>query len=113
MTNHSITANSFWLWGGLVGLMIPTALFALFQVLGCFRVAFGEHLLTTALIIAISVLELPTVIIGRALHLPIENGGAAFVIFDLSPFGHMLAIVFWVFVGLLIGYTIDRILSVK
>src|SRR5665213_3644239 len=111
MINHSIMR--FWFWGGLTGLLFPLALFVIFQILKCFRIAFGEHLLSALLIFTIAILELPVIIVGRALNLPIETGGVAFIPYELSPFGYVLVIIFWIVVGSLIGYIIDRILPVK
>jgi hypothetical protein len=113
MADLPITSNNCWLWGGLAGGVIPTVLLVLFQLLACFRVAFGEHLLTSLLIMVICIAELPAVIVGRALHLPVENGSIAQIMFDLSSFGCLLAIVFWALSGSLIGCAIDRILSVR
>jgi hypothetical protein len=107
MANHLITQR--WLWGGLIGLLVPGALFALFQILCCYRIAFGEHLLSALLVFAIAYLEMPVVIIGRALNLPIESGEVAFIMYSLSPFGFVLVLVFWMSAGLLFGCVVDRI----
>ncbi len=114
MSDHSKTR--YWLWGGLAGLLLQLALFALIQSLYCFHIDFGcgiNSVLAITVILVVVILELPVVIIGRTLNLPIETGTPAFMVCNLTLFGYVLVAVFWTLVGLLIGYLIDRRLSVK
>ena len=111
MTNHFMTR--FWLWGGLTGLLFPLASFALLSV--CQRTTSG--IVLAFLLFTVFSLEAPTVIIGRILHLPIEIDNEIsdpiFIAYQLSPFGYILVLVFWICVGLGIGFVIGKILSAK
>lgn len=111
MIPHTITR--FWLWGGLAGLFLPLSLFAIFQIVARFRIAFGEHLLSALLLFILALVELPVSIFGRALNLPLETGSAAFMIVDLTPLGYVLVLAFWAIIGSLIGITADKILLLK
>jgi hypothetical protein len=111
MTNHTITR--FWLWGGLTGLLLPIVPSVLLTVLSCLPIALGQNFLGVLVIFSLAILEWPAVSIGRMLNLPIESGSPAFIICSLTPFGYILVVVFWIFVGLLVGSAVDRILSVK
>ncbi len=111
MINYAITR--FWLWGGITGFLLPMTLFAIFQILARFRIAFGEHFLSALLLFILALVELPVSIFGRALNLPLETGSAAFMIVDLTPLGYVLVLAFWIIVGLLIGTTVDKILLLK
>ncbi len=99
--------NEFWLWGGFYGFLIPAALFTLFQIMICFRVAFLDFLFSTWLIFAIAFMEMPPVSAARALNLPIENGGAAFIMCDLNALGYLFVLLFWTVVGVFLGFLGD------
>lgn len=105
--------NRFWLQGALIGLLIPLILFGLFMMLNSFNIAFGANPLTALLIFALAFVELPIAIIGRTLGLPIEAGGAAFLIYDFTALGYILTIMFWALTGVLFGWFIDRKTSQK
>jgi len=98
----------FWLRGGLVGLFTPFILFGLFLILNSFNIEFGSNPITSLLIFAMAFMQLPAVVIGRALGLPIETGGAAFILYNFTIFGYILTIFFWVLIGVLFGWIIDR-----
>lgn len=105
--------NRFWIRGGLIGTAIPLVLFGLFQQLNSSGIAFGENPLTAFLVLALAFMELPTAIIGRTLGLPIEAGGAAFLIYNFTVLGYILTITFWALVGVLFGWIIDKKISRK
>ncbi|MDD4957610.1 MAG: hypothetical protein PHH49_07915 [Candidatus Omnitrophica bacterium] len=102
-------AKRYWLRGALTGLFVPMALFGIFLLLVLMDFEFGRIPLTKMVVSAIAVLELPIVYIGRALELPIEVGGAAFLIYDFTVLGYVLMVAFWVVVGMFIGCLLDNI----
>ena len=90
-------------WGGLIGLLVPLFLTAVYFLLAASKIALGEHLATGFPIIALALLELPVVSIGRTCGLSIETAGIVFIPFNLNGFGYTLLTMFWTGVGLLIG----------
>jgi len=95
--------------GGLIGISVPAILFSLFLILGSFRIAFGEHPLTAILIFAIALLELPVANIGRALNLPIEETGVAFILYNFNMLGYIFMFIFWASIGVILGLIISKI----
>ena len=59
------------------------------------------------LVFFISALEIPVITIGRCFNLPIEDGGVAFIMYSLNPFGYALVLLFWTVVGLMVGFGVD------
>jgi hypothetical protein len=106
MTGHRANTQ-FWLRGGLTGLLFPGSLLGLLEILTCLRIAFWENFLAWYLLFAISLMEMPVVIIGRRLNLPIETGGVAFLLYELSPVGYFLVFLFWGLLGLILGCMVD------
>lgn len=93
-----------WLRGGIIGLLLPIALFELFYFLVNIL---GSNLITGLLMVIIALLELPAATIGRLLKLPIESGGTAFGFYDFTVYGYTLTLIFWVAIGMLFGWLMD------
>ncbi|MDP2905290.1 MAG: hypothetical protein Q8O22_03185 [Candidatus Omnitrophota bacterium] len=100
--------KNLWLRGALIGLFVPLFLFGIFLILTGFNVEFGRHPLAGLIIIALAILEMPVAIIGRSLGLPIETGGAAFLLYQFNALGYILTIVFWVSAGAFLGWLVDK-----
>ncbi len=92
-----------WMRGALIGAGTVTALAVLFLILNLFGVPFGQVPPLGLLVVALSLITMPVSIIGRVLHLPLENGGAAFMIADLNALGCAAVVLFWALVGALIA----------
>jgi hypothetical protein len=97
-----------WLLGGLIGLFIPLILFGLFLILNSFGTSFGGNPITALLVFAIAFIQLPIVIMGRTLGLPIETGGEAFIMYNFTPLGYILTVIFWTLLGALCGWIINK-----
>ena len=89
--------------GGATGLGLPSCLFLVFSILNSFGIAFGENPATSALVIAIALLEIPIALVGRSIGLPIESGGDAFILFDFNTLGYVLVDMYWMAIGILTG----------
>ena len=96
-----------WFKGGLIGIFVPIILGGIVLLLISLKIPLGENPITPIFVIALCLLELPTVIVGRGLGLPIENGGAAFLLYDFSALGYILTIIIWALIGALIGLCLD------
>src|SRR3990167_8401544 len=96
------------LYGGLIGFFIPAALFGILSALSTLDIEFARNPVTYSLVIGLTLIELPMVALGRSLRLPIENGGAAFMLYDLNVFGYILILLFWAFAGALLGLIFYR-----
>lgn len=101
-------AKRYWLRGALIGLFAPSCLFGIFLILAGLNIEFGRFPLAGLIIIALAIFEIPVAIIGRSLGLPIETGGAAFLLYEFNALGYTLTIIFWIFVGAFIGWLIDK-----
>ncbi len=101
--------TSFSFWGGMIGFMLAVVPLVLFQIFSSFRVNLGDNLIGPILIFSIAILQIPIVFLGRMLKLPIESGGVAFIMCNLSPFGNLLLVVFWTVIGVLLGRVLDKI----
>ena len=71
----------------------------------------SENPIGMFLLFALALLEIPAVIIGRALKLPFENGAAAFLVYDLNLLGYALVVVFWGLVGTAAGVILQTLRS--
>lgn len=99
--------KKYWLRGGLIGLGVPLALFGIFTILAGLNIELGRFPLSELIVFALVIMELPAAIIGRSLGLPIETGGAAFLLYKFNALGYVLTLAFWIFVGAFIGWLID------
>jgi hypothetical protein len=70
-------------------------------ILFCFIPYIPVNLVLFPLLIVAIFVEVPAVTVGRALNLPIESGGAAFMLYNLSPFGYRYVSMFWLAAGLI------------
>ncbi len=68
-----------------------------------FHIEMGRYFVSQVLVFGVHLLEMPVVILGRSQGWPIEKGGAAFIIFDLSTVGYSLVFLGWTLVGILVG----------
>ena len=93
--------------GALFGLIVPVILFGIFSILSHLNVEIGKSPLSVLIIFTLALLEAPIAIIGRSLNLPIETGGAAFILFQFNAFGYFLTLLFWTLVGLFVGWLIS------
>ena len=100
--------NKLWLKGGLIGFLIPLFLLALNTILNSFHSELSGNPIAPFVIFALFLLELPIIFIGRALKLPIETGETAFIMFNFTPLGYILTMVFWAAVGAFFGWIADR-----
>ena len=96
----------FWLRGGLIGLFIPLSLFGLFMLLRIFNVQIRG--ITVFLVFTMFIMQVPIATIGDLLKLPINAGGAAFILSDFNVLGNILVLIFWSIAGALIGWIVDR-----
>jgi hypothetical protein len=94
--------------GGLIGLLVPLILLVIFKVLAGLNIELGRFHLTALIVFALAILELPVAIIGRSLGLPIETGDAAFIFYEFNALGYVLTAIFWILVGVFIGWLISR-----
>ena len=94
--------SRFWWRGGLIGLFIPLILF----ILNNFN---GSNPIIYLLTCALALIEVPVVVLGRFLRLPIETGETAFIQYQLTTFGYVLTVFFWAFTGAFFGWIIDKI----
>ena len=86
--------------GMLLGLFVPTVVIALLFITNN---TFLKQL-TGVFVIPMALLQLPTVLIGRACRLPIETGNTAFIMCDFTTFGYILTVILWIFIGAFIGW---------
>jgi hypothetical protein len=104
---------SWWRFGGIIGAIVPMTLLLIFKILSYCNICFGDHLLSSLLIFAIALLQRPVVILGRALNLPIETGGPAFIMYELNFFGWSLVILAWGFAGAIVSGVAHGLLAVS
>jgi len=99
---------SYWSKGGVIGLLTPLLICFFITILNNLNVAFGEVPFAGWLVVGMAFLEVPIIIIGRVLRLPVETGNTAFIMFDLTIFGEIFVFFFWLCVGTLIGWVIGK-----
>jgi hypothetical protein len=92
--------------GAIVGLVVPLIAFAIFFALEKLNVRLMDHYITELFLLALAILEIPGVSIGRTLGLPIEASDIAFVLIDLNAFGYALVVATWGVLGSLIDMAI-------
>lgn len=90
-----------------MGFLLPALLMATMALLMVAKTLTGEHPISAAVVMGLALCEMPPVIIGRSLGLPIETGGPAFIIYELNGLGYLLVVLFWTFTGGMLGMLID------
>ncbi len=80
----------FLLYGAVLGLIAPALLFGLLDCTFDNQTIMWTDPLKGLTVFTILLMQLPVVIVGRALALPVESGGAAFILFNLSQLGYIL-----------------------
>ena len=96
-------------YGTVIGFLLPVFfIVASYLAFQC-KFPLGDNFFTATAIIVLGLIEIPPVIIGGALNLPIENGGIAFLIADLNISGYLLVILFYVTLGLIIDISTQKI----
>ena len=94
--------------GGFVGFLIPLFLFGTLTILTRFDIEFARFPFAAFIIFALAILEFPVAFIARSWGLPVEAGGSAFLFYDFNALGYILMGTFWILVGTLIGWLIDK-----
>jgi len=106
---RSMRLSRFKFYGTIIGIFLPIFFIAASNLAFQCKFPLGDNFFTATAIIALGLIEIPPVIIGRALNLPIENGGIAFLIADLNASGYLLVILFYGILGLIIDIAIRTI----